>query len=120
MRNEKADVKKIMMGAIAATSGAMLVGCNTQIGDGDIDQSKVCQVGDVSLETTKAACEPGQKVAFLPRTFGNEQLPVLFAAVNCDHRYQIAMTKGGVSCIYNPMEASGEQEAAASEKGDSQ
>jgi hypothetical protein len=38
----------------------------------------------------------------VPASFGNEQLPVLFAAVNCDMRYAIALTKGGVACIYEP------------------
>ena len=63
------------------------------------------------VAVTAASCRTGQKVVFLPKSFGNEQLPVIFAAVNCDHRFSIALTNGGVSCIYSPLKA--EDKAAA-------
>jgi len=99
-----------MLPAVAAIlTGTALAGCNLQIGGGNIDQKQVCEVSSVDLETTNAACTPGQKVAFMPSRFGNEQLPVVFAAVNCDHRYEIAMTKGGVSCIFHPIDGASNQ-----------
>lgn len=68
-----------------------------------IDQNNICEVKGWQRDLTAAACKPGQKVAFLPDSFGNEQLPVLFAAVNCDLRYSVALTNGGVTCIYFPL-----------------
>lgn len=68
-----------------------------------IGQGELCVVSDFGFDTVNAACKPGQKVAFLPATYGNEQLPVMFAAVNCDLRYQVALTKGAVTCIYGPI-----------------
>ena len=68
-----------------------------------IDQDNICQVKDWSLDATMEVCKPGQKVVFLPASFGNEQLPIMFAAVNCDLRYNVALTTGAVTCIYNPI-----------------
>ena len=72
----------------------------------EIDQQQLCEVQNWQKDATALVCKPGQKVLFVPATFGNEQLPVLFAAVNCDHRFSIALTKGGVSCIYTPLKMS--------------
>ncbi len=52
---------------------------------------------------TAAACKPGQKVLFLPNSWGNDQLPIIFAGINCDLRYSVAMNNGGVTCIYTPL-----------------
>jgi hypothetical protein len=67
------------------------------------DQANLCQVKGWQHDVTSSLCKPGQKVVFLPESFGNEQLPIIFAAVNCDHRYAVALTTGGVSCIYGPI-----------------
>jgi len=64
------------------------------------DQTHVCEVHHWQQDVTSAECKTGQKVVFLPSSFGNEQLPILFAAVNCDLRYSTALTNGGVTCIY--------------------
>jgi len=64
------------------------------------DQTQVCEVHRWQSDATAATCTPGQKVAFLPDRWGNEQLPILFAAVNCDLRYAVVLTNGGVTCIY--------------------
>ena len=64
------------------------------------DQSHVCEVHDWKADASAGTCHPGQKVVFLPDSWGNEQLPILFVAVNCDLRYSVALTVGGVSCIY--------------------
>lgn len=64
------------------------------------DQTRVCEVNKWQKDVTAATCTAGQKVVFLPDSWGNEQLPILFAAVNCDLRYAVALTNGGVTCIY--------------------
>ncbi len=65
-----------------------------------LDQANICEVKNYG---PARACQPGQKVVFLPPSFGNEQLPILFVAMNCDLRYSVALTHGGVACIYTPM-----------------
>jgi hypothetical protein len=68
-----------------------------------IDQENLCEVKGWQKDVTAASCKAGQKIVYLPSSFGNEQLPVIFAAINCDHRFTIALTNGGVSCIYSPL-----------------
>ncbi|MEX1669693.1 hypothetical protein AB4876_12305 [Zhongshania guokunii] len=70
-----------------------------------VDQNDLCEVSGWQKDVTASSCKEGQKIVFLPNSFGNEQLPVIFAAVNCDHRFSIALTNGGVSCIYMPLKA---------------
>ncbi len=38
-------------------------------------------------------------------SFGNQQLLVIFAAVNCHLRYSVALTTGAVTCIYGAINA---------------
>ena len=68
-----------------------------------IHQESICEVKDWKLGVTTAQCKPGQKVIFLPSSWGNEQLPMLFVGVNCDLRYSVALTHGGVVCIFHPI-----------------
>lgn len=68
-----------------------------------IDQANLCEVKGWQHDVVSSTCKPGQKVIFLPSSFGNEQLPIIFAAVNCDLRYNIALTTGAVTCIYSPI-----------------
>ena len=75
-------------------------------------QAELCVTSEVRLES---GCKPGQRVVFMPERFGNEQLPVMFASMNCDLRYAVAMTNGGVTCIF--MKARAPQ--APSEAGES-
>jgi hypothetical protein len=60
-------------------------------------QEQICVTSEVRVES---GCEPGQRVVFMPGSWGNEQMPVLFAAMNCDLRYAVAMTNGGVTCVF--------------------
>lgn len=90
--------KFMLFAAVVALSG-----CNEQ--GASIDQESLCEVSGWQKDVTAASCKPGQKIVYLPNSFGNEQLPVIFAAVNCDHRFSIALTNGGVSCIYAPLKA---------------
>ena len=68
-----------------------------------IDQDHLCEVSGWQHDIAKEYCKPGQKIAYLPESWGNDQLPILFAAVNCDLRYSVALTKGAVTCIYAPI-----------------
>lgn len=68
-----------------------------------IDQVNLCEVQEWMHDPVASICKLGQKVVYLPNQFGNEQLPILFAAVNCDLRYSVALTNGAVTCIYGPI-----------------
>lgn len=68
-----------------------------------IDQATVCEVDNWRRDAVATKCAPGQKVVFLPASWGNEQLPVVFAAINCDLRFHVALTHGAVTCIYQPI-----------------
>ncbi len=63
-----------------------------------IDQDNVCVV--LSTSDAPKSCKDGEKVIFTPQSWGNEQLPILFAGFSCDLRYAVALTNGGVACIY--------------------
>jgi len=101
--------------------GLMLAGCADrkadQRADQKADQDTVCQASTLEPPTS---CKPGQKVAFLPKTWGNPQVPVLFAGMNCDLTYSVVVTEGAVTCIYRPVKtAVSEQAGASPEKGSS-
>jgi hypothetical protein len=80
-----------------------LTGCSDGMSSPGIDQTTLCNVDGWTYADVAAVCKSGQKVVFLPQTFGNEQLPIMFAAINCDLRHEVALTTGGVTCIYNPI-----------------
>jgi hypothetical protein len=62
-----------------------------------IDQSSVCLFDS---EETAKQCKEGQLSFFQPKTFGNEQLPLIVAASYCDFNHQIVQTNGGVVCVF--------------------
>lgn len=77
------------------------------------EQGNLCEVTAWRKDAVARSCKPGQKVVFLPESFGNEQLPVIFAAVNCDLRYEVALTRGAVACIYAPLKDAAQPQAEA-------
>lgn len=81
----------------------------------DLNQAEICEVSGWQRDLTEKACKPGQKIVFLPQSWGNDQLPILFAAVNCDLRYSVALTNGAVTCIYSPLKTA-EKQGPAPEK----
>ena len=97
--------------AAMALAIAGLSGCNQApsapapavVSAPSIDQANLCEVANWQHDEVAAQCKPGQKIVFLPRSFGNQQLPIIFAAVNCDLRYGVALTEGAVTCIYGPI-----------------
>lgn len=105
MGNNKIIQIATVIGISLFATGCVEKGASSTIGgkvDQAIDQSSVCEIQDWRANTT-SSCKPGQKVVFLPRSWGNEQLPIIFAAVNCDLRYSVAHTRGAVTCIYAPI-----------------
>lgn len=99
--------------AITVSLSLLLAGCwggSAKQSSGDINQDEICEANN-SIEVEN--CKPGQKVAFLPSRFGNEQLPVYFAAANCDLRYSVVQTNGGVTCIFLPIKPKAPVEAAS-------
>jgi hypothetical protein len=68
-----------------------------------IDQSSVCIVSENDHDMIEKNCKEGQKIVFAPSSWGNEQIPVYFAGANCDLRYSVVKTNGGVACIYKPV-----------------
>ena len=57
---------------------------------------RVCVVRDFNLN----GCKKGDTILYIPKEWGNEQLPVNFAAQFCHFNKQIVWTNGGVSCVY--------------------
>ena len=91
------SIRVAIFGALALTTG-MPSQAVAAVDGGNPDN--LCQVSIWQREAVALVCKPGEKVVFLPKTFGNEQLPVYFAAVNCDLRYPVVWTTGGVTCIW--------------------
>jgi len=73
------------------------------------DAPTLCIVADWQQDAVAAKCSAGQPVAFLPERFGNEQLPIMFAALNCDLDRPTVQTSGGVACTYRPAKVKREQ-----------
>ena len=73
-----------------------------------IYQANLCETSSWQHDIVARVCKPGQKVAFLPERWGNVQLPIMFAAVNCDLRYAVVQTDGAVTCIYGPIKPKSE------------
>lgn len=82
---------------IAAVSSGLLMGCDSQL---SIDQQNICMVDQAGYDMVSANCKEGQKVLFLPDVFGNKQMPIAFAGVYCDLRYQVVHSEGGVACVF--------------------
>lgn len=80
------------------------------------DQASLCHVTDLAVDEVRGACTTGQKVLYTPERFGNVQLPVIFAALHCDHRHSIVWTEGAVSCIYLPSSLKSSTDAQAADK----
>lgn len=69
---------------------------------GEKPSNVICMVDSWQRDDVLDSCEPGERVLYTPNSWGNEQLPVRFAALYCDPRYSIALTKGAVSCVFEP------------------
>jgi len=103
-------LKRGLFALIVFVGALIVVGCTPPMPAGqtieiaaapEINQRKLCSMDNPF--GFGANCEPGQKVIFMPNRWGNEQLPVMFAATNCDLRYSVVLTKGAATCIYAPL-----------------
>ncbi len=102
---------KILKLALLSVTAVVMTACNDMLGSSNNSESfTVCEVQTLNMEDVSKSCDKGNRVLFAPRTFGNEQLPVLFSALYCDHSQSIALTTGGVSCIYKPISMDSLQE----------
>lgn len=107
-------VNRAAIGLALGIAATALIGCKGPVEDSqgkptgavmtqavlEPDQTTFCVAKEVETATH---CRPGQKVVFMPSSWGNEQLPILFAALNCDLRYTVALTHGAVTCIYTAL-----------------
>ncbi len=74
---------------------ATIAGCSET--KATVDNSSICVV---KVFDTIPKCEEGKPIAFLPASWGNNQLPLYFIALHCDFNHQIVYNDGGVVCIY--------------------
>lgn len=77
----------------------------------------VCEVNTFDRAAVAAKCRPGDKVAFLPSNWGNDQLPLVFAAINCDLEKSVVYNNGGVVCIYRPSKIEASADKAGEKPG---
>lgn len=105
-----------LVGSLAIAASGCTQGPSASPTASVIDQANLCEVKEWQHDVVASTCKPGQKVVYLPSSFGNEQLPVIFAAVNCDLRYSVALTTGGVTCIHAPITPTGKEEKPATGK----
>lgn len=98
----KINIKSTGICFVISAATIFVTGCNYSSGKKNADGSVINQENlCVTQSKDKATnCEAGQKVVFVPNSWGSEQLPIIFAALNCDLRYSVVMTNGGVTCIY--------------------
>lgn len=90
-------LSKLKNFSILALSSGFLMGCDSQL---SIDQQNICMVDQAGYDTVSATCKEGQKVLFIPDVFGNKQMPIVFAGIYCDMRYQVVHNEGGVACVF--------------------
>ena len=91
-------------GFVIAALGAGFLSQGAQAADGG-DPDSLCQVSFWQRDAVALVCTPGEKIVFMPKSFGNEQLPVYFAAINCDLHHPVVSSKGAVTCIYRPVKS---------------
>ena len=96
--------------AIAAAIGAFLVACGGGKSETFVkatpspsamlvtsQSSELCAFAD---DDEAAICQPGQVALFVPNSWGNEQLPIIYAAKYCDFNFPIVHTNGAVTCVF--------------------
>jgi len=74
------------------------MGCNAEPTTTPIINGAVCDINELDQGWDK--CKEGQVLAFLPSSWGNEQLPIIATAFYCDFHHPIVQNNGGVSCVF--------------------
>lgn len=63
----------------------------------EVAQDSICVYAD---DDGARKCKEGQLAWFQPRSWGNEQLPLLVVATYCDTNHQVVMNNAGVVCAF--------------------
>ena len=82
-----------------AAVAVSLFGCDSRL-----PYKTLCNVDSMDAEQVAKSCKIGERILFTPPSWGNEQAPVVFAALHCNPEYAIALTHGAVSCVYQGVE----------------
>lgn len=81
-------MKKTTLCAVSALTALMLVAGTAQ--------ARICFVNDFDTQ----GCQKGDDLLYMPERWGNEQLPIEFAAKKCDFSKSVLWNNGGVACVY--------------------
>ena len=92
----KSFLKRSLLGLLAGTAVFVCSGCNT----GQKSTFKKICVVEKNLKEAFEKCHDGDIVLFIPRVYGSEQTPVIFAGIVCNYNYPVVYTTGGVSCVF--------------------
>jgi len=60
------------------------------------DKPELCVIENKDVDISH--CEDGQLLVFLPNSWGNDQLPIIVAALYCNFDYSVVYNNGGVVC----------------------
>jgi hypothetical protein len=60
------------------------------------DKSALCVIENKDEDVSR--CKDGQLLVFLPNSWGNDQLPIIVAALYCNFDYSVVYNNGGVVC----------------------
>lgn len=81
----------------------MLAGCISATESNSTSRTS-CEITDINYQEAAEKCERGQRLVFLPDTWGNGQLPITAAHAFCDPHQPIVHNEAGVSCIFDPID----------------
>jgi alpha-tubulin suppressor-like RCC1 family protein len=88
-------MKKLMLFAVC--SSLILSSCfDSGKKESNEDKPVLCVIENDGDDVSH--CEDGQLLVFLPRSWGNDQLPIDVAALYCDFDHSIVYNNGGVVC----------------------
>ena len=63
------------------------------------ENSHICEVSELGVGSL-SVCKDADTFAYLPRSYGNAQLPIIAAAESCDLTKSVVHNNGGVACIF--------------------
>lgn len=90
-------MKKLTLFAVC--SSLILTSCLESVKNQGEDKSALCVIENKDDDVSR--CEDGQLLVFLPNSWGNDQLPIIVAALFCNFDYSVVYNNGGVVCKLN-------------------